>query len=321
MAQFFSALNQSTYMKLNIIRTIALIFITSATAFGQTADSTIYEATIADTMQLGAENEAIKDKDSGHVYRMNYPRSLAFSAIATAANIYAIPNLIKAKEPLSDAELAALNPDIFTGFDRWALKHDPSNRHNLDVLSDRILTVTSAGALALFLDKKIRPHWLRIFTMYYETSAVTFSMYNFSPFGALFQNKIRPLAYYTNVDPNLRKDGNSRNSFYSGHVANAAASSFFMAKVYSDYHPELGAKKYLLYGLATIPPLAISYLRVKALFHFPSDCVVGLAIGAACGILVPETHRIKNKNLQLGISPVQNGAAVNMVWKFSGKDQ
>lgn len=297
---------------INLMVWILLILNTSATA--QHLQTTHIENEVQPLM----ENQ---DKDSGHVYRMNYPRSVAFSAIATAANIYAIPNLIKSKKPLTDAELQALNPDAITTFDKWALQLDPANRHRIDVLSDRLLTLTSVGAAALFLDRDIRAHWLRIVTMYYETSAVTFSMYNFSPFGALFQNKIRPIAYYSNANYETRKEGNSRNSFYSGHVANAAASSFFIAKVYSDYHPELGGKKYLLYGLATLPPLAISYLRVKALFHFPSDCLAGLAIGAACGILIPETHRIKNRNLQVGLAPVQNGAAVTMTWKLNNQSK
>ncbi|RYZ49674.1 MAG: phosphatase PAP2 family protein [Chitinophagaceae bacterium] len=256
--------------------------------------------------------------DSGQVYRMNYWRSLGFSALATAANLYAIPNLIKDKKPLTDAELQALNPNIFSDFDKWALNQDIDHdrRGKIDVTSDRILTLTSVGAAALFLDKKIRKDWLRILALYVETSGATFSVYNFSPFGALFNNKIRPLAYYDNFPLELRKDGNSRNSFYSGHVANAAASTFFMAKVYSDYHPELGGKKYLLYGLATLPPLLISYLRVKALFHFPTDCLVGLIIGGSMGVLVPETHRIKNKGFSLGMASMSGVPAVALKWKL-----
>ena len=261
----------------------------------------------------------LENRDSGHVYRMNYWRSIGFSALATAANLYAIPNLIKDKKPLTDAELASLNPGIFSDLDKWALQQeiDQDRRGKIDVTSDRLLTLTSIGAAALFLDKNIRKDWLRILTLYVETSAATFSFYNWSPFGALFNNKIRPLAYYDNFPLELRKDGNSRNSFYSGHVANAAASTFFMAKVYSDYHPELGGKKYLLYGLATLPPLLISYLRVKALFHFPSDCLVGLIIGGTVGVVVPETHRNKNKKgLAFGLSSMSDVPAVALKWKL-----
>jgi membrane-associated phospholipid phosphatase len=299
-------------LKGGVIIYAVLFFTNPVTA--QVADRSVEEDQVI--LQTG---KATGNTDTSQVYRMNYKRSIAFNVIATAANIYAIPNLIKSKKELTDAELQSLNPDALNGIERWALRQDPTRRQQIDVLSDRILTLTAVGAASLLLDKNIRQHWVRIITMYYETSAVTFSMYNFSPFGPLFQNKIRPFAYYTNFPADQRREGNSRNSFYSGHVANAAASTFFMVKVYSDYHPEIGGKKYLLYGLATLPPLLISYLRVKALFHFPSDCLVGLIIGAANGIIIPETHRIKNRNIQLGLTAAPGSAGVSMVWKFGNK--
>ena len=71
-----------------------------------------------------------------------------------------------------------------------------------------------------------------------------------------------------------------------------------MAKVFSDYHPELGNKKFWLYGAALIPPVVVGALRVKAMKHFPTDIMAGLTVGAAIGILVPQLHKIKkNKNL------------------------
>jgi membrane-associated phospholipid phosphatase len=70
-------------------------------------------------------------------------------------------------------------------------------------------------------------------------------------------------------------------------------------KVYCDYHPEIGKKKYLLYGLASVPALFCGWLRIKALAHFPSDVLVGYAVGGAFGILIPEMHRIKSDKIKL----------------------
>lgn len=259
--------------------------------------------------------------DTNHIYRMNYKRAIPFAVVATAANLYATPNLIKNKPELTDAELLALNPQAVRQIDRSALRQNPTNRQDIDVLSDRILTVTQVGALALFLNKNIRKDWKRIGLMYYETAAVTLSLYHFSPIGPLFQNKVRPFAYYSYFSADDRRKGNSRNSLYSGHVANAAASTFFMAKVYTDYHPEFSkGKKLLLYGLAALPPAAIGYLRVKSLFHFPSDCLIGLMVGATTGVLVPEGHRIKSKaGITVGLSPVPNGAGLRLGWTFRSK--
>jgi membrane-associated phospholipid phosphatase len=151
--------------------------------------------------------------------------------------------------------------------------------------------------------------------MYYETHAVTFSLYNFSFFGPAFQNKVRPYSYYdTYFTADQRRGGNQRNSLYSGHTATASAATFFMVKVYSDYHPEIGRKKYLLYGLASVPPLVEGYLRMKALSHFPSDILVGFVVGAAAGVAVPSLHRFKDRGIKVSMIGTPAGPGVNVAW-------
>jgi len=86
-----------------------------------------------------------------------------------------------------------------------------------------------------------------------------------------------------------------------------AGASFFMAKVYSDYHPELGTKKWILYGAALLPPTIVGYYRYKGLMHFPTDILLGTAIGATVGILVPHLHKVARKNKDLSIIPFTGG--------------
>jgi membrane-associated phospholipid phosphatase len=70
----------------------------------------------------------------------------------------------------------------------------------------------------------------------------------------------------------------------------------------------MGAKKFLLYTAATIPPLVIAYVRVQALKHFPSDNLVGLGVGAVCGIAIPELHKKKNPRSSLTMFTSPDGA-------------
>lgn len=254
------------------------------------------------------------EQKTPHKYRMNYWLSGGFSAVATAANVYAIPKIIKAKPGITDAELAALNPDAANSIDRWALKLDPTKREMNYQRSDIVLPICVISAAALGFDKQIRKDWLRIFFMYYETHAITFSLYNFSPFGPAFQNKIRPYSYYDEFHAAERQTGNQRNSLYSGHTASAAAATFFMAKVYSDYHPELGKKRYLLYAAASVPALYEGYLRMKALAHFPSDILVGFIIGATAGVAVPELHKYRDRRLHIGMVPTPAGPGFSLNW-------
>jgi membrane-associated phospholipid phosphatase len=85
-------------------------------------------------------------------------------------------------------------------------------------------------------------------------------------------------------------------------------------KVYSDYHPEIGNNKYLLYGAALIPPLLVGYFRMKALMHFPSDVMVGLGVGALCGILIPEFHRLKDKKISFEVWASACSTGIGLKW-------
>jgi hypothetical protein len=266
------------------------------------SDSTAGNACAKDTIQ--------------HLYRINYWISSAICAVATATDLYAIPYVIKSKKDLTDKELQGLNKSVFSGFDRWALEQDLSKRQSFAKASDYTLPVLIVVPGLLAFDQHIKQDWFRILLMYYEMHSITFSIYNYSFFGPAFQNKYRPIVYYDQLSYDERKGGNYRNSMYSGHTATAIASTFFMVKVYSDYHPEIGRKKYLLYAIAAIPPIVEGYFRVKAVLHFPSDVAVGLAIGAACGIMVPEIHRFKNHKVTLGLSGGPMGPGMNMVWNM-----
>jgi membrane-associated phospholipid phosphatase len=81
-----------------------------------------------------------------------------------------------------------------------------------------------------------------------------------------------------------------------------------MAKVMSDYHPELGNKKYWLYAAALVPPAFVGIYRIKALKHFPTDVIMGTAVGAAVGILIPHFHKLAmRKNKDLSVVPFAGG--------------
>jgi membrane-associated phospholipid phosphatase len=266
-----------------------------------------------------AKNKSCNTDTPQHVYRMNYRVSGPFCAVATAADIYAIPKIIKSKKDLTEAEVNAINPNVLNGMDRWALHQNLDKRNDYYKASDLVLPAIIVATGALMADTCIRKDWFRLLIMYYEMHAITFSIYNFSFFGPAFQNKYRPLVYYTALPEAARKGGNQRNSMYSGHTATAVASTFFMVKVYSDYHPELGQKKYLLYALASVPPLMEGYLRVKALAHFPSDVLIGFSIGAACGIIMPSLHKFHNQNLSVGVCPTPVGPGIGATWNIQPK--
>ncbi|HYV91825.1 MAG TPA: phosphatase PAP2 family protein [Chitinophagales bacterium] len=264
-------------------------------------------------------SDSIPKVSHPHPYHVNYWLSGSIIVAGNVGNVLAI-NRIKNKPVITDAEISSLNTTDLTGLDRWALKQDPLLRDHHDRMSDDVITSTIILPFVLVLNKDIRHDWVNLLLMYAEAHAVVATIYNYSFLGPTFQNKFRPIVYYDSVPIGIRENGNNRNSFYSGHVATAAVATFMMTKIYCDFHPEIGAKKYLLYTAATLPPLAISYLRVKALKHFPSDNLVGLGVGAVCGIAIPALHRVKSDRVALGMFTTQDGGiGLSLNWRIDGE--
>ncbi len=251
-----------------------------------------------------------------HPYKVNYWVSGSIALAGGVANYLGIPKIIN-KQEISVTELTALNRNNVGGFDKWALNQDASKADGYNRDAAIVLTTTVSLPLILGFDKYIKKDWSKMLVMYLETISIVSNIYTNTIIGPTSQNRFRPVTYYDILPVSERNDGNNRNSFYSGHVASTAAASFFIAKVYSDYHPELGGKKYLLYAAAAIPPILIGYFRVKGLRHFPSDALVGLGIGAAVGILVPEIHRIKlkNKDFTIGLATESGTTGIGLQWQ------
>ena len=222
---------------------------------------------------------------------------------------------ISNKSQISLGEIQNLDRHDITPIDRWALNFDPSQRVKYENLSNYMQTVIVFLPFVTLIDPVIRKDWLDILLIYLQTQAITNNFYLYSPFGATFQNRLRPVVYYDAVDMGKRTEPNNRNSLYSGHVAAAAEASFFTAKIYCDYHPELGMNKYFIYGAAAIPPLIVSYFRLRALAHFPTDLIVGFGVGALCGILVPEFHRFQDNNISLGLYSSSEATGIAIKWQ------
>ena len=161
-------------------------------------------------------------------------------------------------------------------------------------ISDLALNITLIAPISLIFDRRIRKDWFDILALYVESEVINTGVYLGS---AHLVRRTRPLVYDITLSDKQRSGNDRTNSFYSGHVGNTATASFFMAKVYTDYHQIKGWARIGLYGLASIPPSFVGYHRIKSGKHFFSDVAVGYLAGGLLGILIPEIHRIKKRNL------------------------
>ncbi len=228
-------------------------------------------------------------------YKVNIPVEGAITAVGFTTTTLLFKRLFKVAT-LRDNDILALNINDINRFDRPVARFDPDGYEKSQKLSDLSLNLSTALPFFLLIDKKVRQDWGEYLVLYLETQMINTSVYQV---GAFSVRRPRPLTYNNTLAVDERTGQQRSNSFFSGHVSTAATATFFMAKVYTDYHQITGWKRIAFYGAASVPPVVVGYNRMHAGKHFRTDVLLGFAIGAANGILIPHLHdRMRGKKKQ-----------------------
>lgn len=257
-------------------------------------DTAMVSVQLTNTVQVHQEQEA-KQQPAGPVYKMKVWPDLPLIVGGTAFSLYGFSKIYN-KDNSSEAIINGLRKSDISSFDRGALDN---YSEKADAASDVFFYSSIPTPLLLMVfDKKMRKDAGKIALLYWETLAMTGIYYTGTP---MLVDRYRPFAYNTSVPIEKRITGNAKNSFIGGHPALVGTCTFFMAKIYSDYHPESKAK-WVFYTIATAATTTTALLRYKAGKHFPSDLLVGSIMGPLTGILVPHFHKnklLKNKNMTI----------------------
>ena len=226
----------------------------------------------------------------------------ADGAITLASSVLTFGGL-RSLNALSDIpldEVLSLDPMDINSFDRKALNQNIYELDEAIRTSDLSMYLTVSMVLSLGIDRKGRDNATEIIIMYLEAVSTSLALQSWVSYGI---DRYRPVTYMTDVDVSRRTDYRNKSSFYSGHTSTTATCSFFIAKVWSDLHPELGGKKWLLFTAAIVPPLLVGNFRIKGGKHFYTDVMTGAVIGGAFGILVPEIHKITREDARVSLYP------------------
>lgn len=191
----------------------------------------------------------------------------------------------------SDDELRNLHltpPDFKFKPDKWAIKQSSDGAR---ITSDILLFTSVIPPALLFLDRpKENDDRQTQLIMTTETLVLTWGLTSFSK--RAFKRK-RPYMYNNDLlkfPMECRRSKNAQQSFFSGHTSGSAALYFFTAATYSKYYPDSKFKPWVWGASVSIPALT-GFMRIKAGKHFPTDVIVGYAVGALIGgVLVPKLH-------------------------------
>jgi hypothetical protein len=285
---------------------ISLFIVYSAIAYSATAQEDTSDVKEEPSHQP-FNNEMLR----AHMYHVNNAVDMPIVLALGGTSIY-LMTIIYNKEPTPESVILGLDKNDIPAFDRrTAGWHDD----NLDKMSYIPFYAVMPLPLVLLADKSMKPDRGRIGLMYLEAFAFEGILYTSSVY---FVDRFRPDVYNTDLPLSYRTNGNFRNSFFAGHVAVVAASTFFISKVYDDYHPKSGFK-WVLYGASAAATVGMGYIRLAAGKHFLSDIIVGAAVGTACGLLVPVIHKNKDYAKQRwSLSPdiIGNGAGFTFTYKL-----
>ena len=265
------------------------------------------DSTRTDSISVVSEriNEDVNQPVNNEVYKVKNGIDIPLTVAMAGYTLYGF-SVVYGRDKVPEAEILALNRNDVNSFDRPIIDNYSTKAKSA---SDVFFYGSMPLPLFLLLDKEIRKDGPKVGLLYLEALSLTGSIYVSA---SMIANRFRPYAYNPNVDMDTRRRGGARNSFPAGHPAVTATSLFFMAKVYSDYHPDM-KNKWILYSLAGAGAAACGIFRIEAGQHFITDVLVGVPMGALVGILVPHIHKVRNKNPKLSLIPKFNKESTGFI--------
>jgi len=244
-------------------------------------------------------------------YKMSWKVDAPVTAGFIGLNVLGL-SLIQSKKGLTTVEALSAQNDkkSVNGIDRFSAGWYSKS---IDKISYYPFYGSFAMPVVFLLNKNMGSKAGQVLSMYIETMAVTGAIYSITA-GSI--NRSRPYVYGTEAPLDKRMEKGARRSFFAGHTAATASATFFAAKVFSDFNPDSKAKPYVWATAAALPAF-VGYCRLKGGNHFLTDNLLGYAVGAGAGILVPHLHKQDRAN-NLSIVPVSapdfNG--LNLTYTF-----
>jgi membrane-associated phospholipid phosphatase len=108
----------------------------------------------------------------------------------------------------------------------------------------------------------------------------------------------RPRVYGTDAPIEDRTDANAARSFFSGHVANTVGTSVAALRTFQRLgKPTLG---WIMLGVGLAGSSLVGVSRVASGAHFPSDVLVGAAVGVGVGLAIPAMHASNARIVPVG---------------------
>ncbi|WP_317898761.1 phosphatase PAP2 family protein [Aurantibacillus circumpalustris] len=213
--------------------------------------------------------------------------------------------------PLTQYDLSRLNKNNLNFLDRSAINfYSQSNAR----ISDVALVTCIASPALLLAGKKSRNEFGIISVMYIETMILGVFLPSYGKGGV---KRVRPFVYGNKAPLEEKLTAEAKRSFFSGHTTLAFSSAVFFSTVYSSYYPNSKYKPFV-WGGSLLAASTVGFMRYRSGAHFPTDVLVGAAVGSLVGYFVPFLHKNKKQN-DVTILPFfqNNRTGLSVVWNLN----
>lgn len=212
---------------------------------------------------------------------------------------------------LTPAELEALSPAEVNAFYRGAIRF---YSETASTASSVIEFALIASPLLLLVSDRVRNDAATAGVMSLETLAFAAVL---PQIAKRTVDRPRPYAYDDLAPIEKRMDLHTRRSFFSQHTTFAFASAVFLSTLYQDYLPESDAAPFVWVGSLSAAAM-VGILRYTSGYHFPTDILLGAAVGAAIGYLIPAMHRWEAAEPESSthLLPLPGGAVVTFRFRI-----
>lgn len=218
-------------------------------------------------------------------YRIEATQSVPIVAIGINTMVTSMI-LKENKTILTTEEINALRREDINKFDRPASFNFSIKAQKA---SDIVATSSMLLPLTSLLQEDLRKNWNSTGLMVLEAYLLNAGVTNITK--ELVKRK-RPFVYNPDVPVSYKLKRDASSSFFSGHTSMTATSSFLTASMLQSQVSNNEAKAMIWIGGASIPAI-VGYLRWKGGKHYLTDILVGYAVGAAIGILIPKIHEVQ----------------------------
>ena len=219
--------------------------------------------------------------------RLIVPAGLASAALG----LY----LVGQDDPITLLEIRALDRQDVNAFDRGATYNWSTGWDERSDWSKN--TVLGASVLLSATPLVLAGEWsetVTLGTIFLETFSLVFGV---TTSVKALAGRTRPYAYNTSLTAEERyriagpDDSSVRRSFISGHSAMTFAGAPLLSTVYADLHGPSTTSTVVWASSLSLAAFT-AYARVQAGKHFPTDVIVGAAVGTAIGYWIPALHRV-----------------------------